>query len=237
MEIAMVKPVTVGQKRPTRLTSSSDRQPMVCVPKTLYTLRIKRVFDIVTASVLSILLLSWLIPVLFVLIRLSSRGPLFFVQQRIGKNGRVFPCMKFRTMRVNDSSHTAQAHSDDDRITPLGRILRITHIDELPQLINVLLNHMSIIGPRPHMLYHDFLFSDMLPQYQLRHLVKPGITGLAQSTGFYGATPDFFSVSGRTRLDVFYVKHVSSRLDLKIFFATLVMVPAKCFKRNRAYDR
>lgn len=236
MEIARAT-AAVRHKLPTRLTRLSDRQLLIYVPQTLYTLRLKRVFDVVTASVLSILLLSWLIPVLFVLIRLSSRGPLFFVQQRVGKNGRVFPCIKFRTMRINNSSHTAQAHSQDDRITSLGHILRVTHIDELPQLINVLLNHMSIIGPRPHMLYHDFLFSDMLPQYQLRHLVKPGITGLAQSTGFYGATPDFFSVSGRTRLDVFYVKHVSSRLDLRIFLATLVMVPAKCFKRKRAHDR
>jgi putative colanic acid biosynthesis UDP-glucose lipid carrier transferase len=233
MEIVTASPTTVKQKVAPRLTSSSKGQQVACVPDTLYTALGKRVFDVTTAAILSILLLSWLIPVLFVLIRLGSRGPLFFVQQRIGKNGKVFPCIKFRTMRVNDISHTTQAHSDDDRITAIGRILRISHIDELPQLINVLLNQMSMIGPRPHMLYHDFLFSDMLPQYQVRHLVKPGITGLAQANGFYGATPDFFSVSGRTRLDVFYVKHVSSRLDLRIFFATVVMVPAKCFKRNR----
>jgi putative colanic acid biosynthesis UDP-glucose lipid carrier transferase len=237
MEIVTAKSKPVKQRLPSRLAINPVRQQTISVPKTLYTTLIKRVFDIIAAATLCVLLLSWIIPVLFVLIKLSSRGPLFFVQQRIGKNGKAFPCVKFRTMRINDRSHTEQACSDDDRITSIGRILRITHIDELPQLFNVLLNHMSIVGPRPHMLYHDFLFSDMLPQYQLRHLVKPGITGLAQSAGYYGATPDFYSVSGRTRLDVFYVKHVSSRLDLRILLATIIMVPAKCFNRSQAHDR
>lgn len=137
-------------------------------------------------------------------------------------------------MRVNDESHTVQAASDDDRITRVGRFLRITHIDELPQLINVLLNQMSIVGPRPHMLYHDLLFADLLPQYKLRHLVKPGITGLAQSKGYFGATPDFSSISGRTRLDVFYVRHFSPALDLCIIAATFITVPANWVKKNPA---
>jgi lipopolysaccharide/colanic/teichoic acid biosynthesis glycosyltransferase len=134
-------------------------------------------------------------------------------------------------MRLSDRSETLQASDDDDRITRVGWFLRLTHIDELPQLINVLWNDMSLVGPRPHMLYHDMLFSALLPQYQFRHLVKPGITGLAQSAGYHGATSDFFSISNRTRLDLFYVRRLSLGLDLRILLITLFIVPVKCMKR------
>jgi putative colanic acid biosysnthesis UDP-glucose lipid carrier transferase len=211
------------------------KEAIPCVPPTAYSAVFKRTFDVAMSLLLIALLLSWLIPVLFILIRVGSRGPLFFVQQRTGKGGKAFACIKFRTMRLNDESHQLQAEDDDLRVTPIGRILRATHIDELPQLFNVLLNHMSLVGPRPHMLYHDMLFSGMLPQYPLRHLVKPGITGLAQASGYYGSTPDFFSISSRTRLDLFYVKRMSFALDMKIFITTLFIVPAKLVKR-RAND-
>lgn len=204
------------------------------VARNAYASIFKRGIDIIVSVVLLLSILSWLTPLLYLAIRLGSRGPLFFVQKRIGLGGRHFPCIKFRTMRVNDACHFVQARTDDERITKIGSFLRATHIDELPQLINVLLNHMSIIGPRPHMLYHELLFSDMLPEYKNRRLVKPGITGLAQSAGYYGATPDFLSISGRTRLDLFYVQHISPGLDLRIFATTLMMVPAKLIKRSEA---
>jgi len=200
-------------------------------PHTAYTARAKRVLDVVIASALVLLLLSWITPLLFVLIRLGSRGPLLFIQERIGLHGRPFPCLKFRTMRLSDRSETLQASADDSRITRIGWFLRLTHIDELPQLINVLWNDMSLVGPRPHMLYHDMLFSALLPQYQFRHKVKPGITGLAQSAGYHGATSDFFSISNRTRLDLFYVKRISFGLDVRILLTTLFIVPVKCIKR------
>lgn len=199
--------------------------PAECrVPQTAYTAFFKRGLDVVVAGLLTLLLLSWMTPLLYVLIRLGSKGPLFFIQQRSGRGGKPFPCIKFRTMRLNADSDQMQANVDDDRITCIGRFLRITHIDELPQLINVLLNHMSLIGPRPHMLYHDVVFSALLPQYPQRQLVKPGITGLAQSAGYFGATPDFLSISCRTRLDLFYVKHTSFRLDVCILLKTLAVL-------------
>jgi putative colanic acid biosynthesis UDP-glucose lipid carrier transferase len=204
------------------------------VPYTVYTAGLKRAFDVIASVLLIILVLSWLVPLLFVLVRLGSKGPLFFVQQRIGKGCKAFTCIKFRTMRLNDKSHELQADDDDLRVTPIGRLLRATHIDELPQVFNVLLNQMSLVGPRPHMLYHDMLFSGMLPQYPMRHLVKPGITGLAQASGYYGSTPDLFSISSRTRLDLFYVQHISPGLDLKILATTMFIVPTKLFTRKRA---
>jgi lipopolysaccharide/colanic/teichoic acid biosynthesis glycosyltransferase len=201
------------------------------VPQTLYTSRLKRLLDVAISLFLISAFLSWITAILFVLIRTGSKGPLFFIQERKGHLGKTFSCIKFRTMRLTDDSGTVQASDDDARITRIGRFLRITHIDELPQLINVLLNDMSLVGPRPHMLYHDLLFSGLLPRYQLRHLVKPGITGLAQSAGFHGATNDFLSISNRTRLDLFYVKRMSFRLDLSILLTTLFIVPVKCVKR------
>jgi lipopolysaccharide/colanic/teichoic acid biosynthesis glycosyltransferase len=200
-------------------------------PTSFYQRFFKRAFDCITALLLIILVLSWLTPLLYVLIKTGSDGPLFFVQPRTGRNGKVFLCFKFRTMRVNDSCDIAQANDSDYRITSIGRFLRRTHIDELPQIINVLFNQMSFVGPRPHMLYHDALFADLLPQYTLRQHVKPGITGLAQASGFYGATPDFFSIAGRTKLDVFYVKHVSAKLDMKILVTTLIHIPYRNTKR------
>lgn len=200
-------------------------------PDTLYTRYLKRGLDVVIALTLTVLLLSWMIPILFVLIRLTSKGPLFFVQDRIGYKGRKFSCLKFRTMLMNSESHTSQARFDDRRVTKIGLFLRVTHIDELPQLINVLRNEMSLIGPRPHMLYHDELFTSVLPQYPQRHLVKPGITGLAQSAGFHGATPDYASIANRTRLDLFYVTRVSFGLDLKILLTTLLVSSFKHFRK------
>ncbi len=203
-------------------------------PATLYTAYLKRIFDVCLSVLLIVLLLSWVTLLLALLIPLGSRGPLFFIQTRTGLRGRHFACIKFRTMRQSDQRDTAQATHDDARITPIGRFLRATHIDELPQLINVLRNEMSIVGPRPHMLCHDLLFTALVPAYPQRHALKPGITGLAQATGYHGATPHFRSISNRTRLDLFYVRRVSFLLDLRILLTTVFIVPAKYIQRAYA---
>ncbi|MBS1630434.1 MAG: sugar transferase [Bacteroidetes bacterium] len=191
------------------------------IPSTGYALFVKRGVDILLASILIVALLSWMIPVLFILIRLDSAGPLFFIQQRGGRDGKPFPCIKFRTMRINAARDLKSAEIGDKRITSMGHFLRKTHLDELPQLINVLRNEMSLVGPRPHMLYHDTIFSALFPNYPLRQSVKPGITGLAQSLGYFGATPDLRTIACRTRLDLFYIQRVSLTLDLSILFKTI----------------
>ncbi|XZF13663.1 sugar transferase [Chitinophagaceae bacterium MMS25-I14] len=213
--------------RSPRITTHVIKPVYYHVPETFFVKYVKRAIDILISSVLIAAVLSWLVPVLFILIKFSSRGPLFFIQERIGLNGKKFSCIKFRTMQINKQSDTYQAVSDDKRVTKLGLVLRLTHIDELPQLINVLKNDMSIVGPRPHMVYHDVLFTSMIPAYIQRQKVKPGITGLAQSMGFHGATPDFHSISFRTRMDLFYVKKLSFLLDMKILFTTFFVSPVK----------
>jgi putative colanic acid biosysnthesis UDP-glucose lipid carrier transferase len=189
-----------------------------------YTVPVKRAFDIVIASILVITLLSWMYPVIYLLISISSRGPVLFRQRRAGLNGRVFNCIKFRTMHVNDYADTHGAIPDDLRITPVGRWLRRTCLDELPQVLNVLKGEMSIVGPRPHMLLHHIQFSKMLPEYDFRHTVKPGITGLSQIRGFHGSIMNYHCIHGRTRLDLFYIRKATLWLDIKILFKTMGIV-------------
>jgi putative colanic acid biosynthesis UDP-glucose lipid carrier transferase len=197
-----------------------------------YTVITKRVFDILASTVLLLAVCSWLFPILCIFIKLSSPGPVFFVQKRMGYKGRVFKCIKFRTMHVNAQADSQEAVVRDKRITPLGRLLRKTGMDELPQLLNVLLGDMSIVGPRPHMLLHHVRFSAEMPNYNYRHTVRPGITGLAQVKGYHGSISDHFSIYGRTRLDLFYAKKSSLALDLIILANTLpVIIPL--LKRSR----
>lgn len=140
----------------------------------------KRVFDLVASSLIILFIFSWLFPIIWLLIKLDSRGPVFFIQKRVGFLGRSFPCLKFRTMCVNSEANSKQATENDPRITRMGRFLRHSNLDELPQFINVLAGHMSIVGPRPHM-YKDCVdFSRAVDSYKFRNLMKPGITGLAQ---------------------------------------------------------
>jgi lipopolysaccharide/colanic/teichoic acid biosynthesis glycosyltransferase len=139
-------------------------------------------------------------------------------------NGKEFLCYKFRTMVLNAESDTAGAVRNDQRITPIGKLLRATYIDELPQLINVLKGEMSIIGPRPHMLYHHNKFLKEVPLYNCRHQVKPGITGLAQVKGYHGLIADQFHLRSRTKFDLFYVQKLSWRLDMMILMKTISAV-------------
>jgi putative colanic acid biosynthesis UDP-glucose lipid carrier transferase len=182
---------------------------------------IKRLFDIFFSTLFILLILSWLIPLAALLIAIDSRGPIFFRQRRIGKNGRIFYCLKFRTMKVNEEADEKQAHEKDERITRVGRILRKTNLDEFPQFLNVFIGDMSIIGPRPHMITDCVRFSFVIPSYNFRTLMRPGVTGLAQVKGYHGHTPDYESIFNRYHWDAEYIRNASFNLDLKILFLTV----------------
>ncbi|HEV2355418.1 MAG TPA: exopolysaccharide biosynthesis polyprenyl glycosylphosphotransferase, partial [Puia sp.] len=146
----------------------------------------KRIFDMAFSAMVIVFVLSWLVPVLAILIKLNSRGPVFFVQWRSGKGNKKFKCYKFRSLSVNADANVKQVTLNDSRVTPLGRFLRKTNLDELPQFFNVFKGDMSVIGPRPHMLLHTDIFSRITEQYMIRHFVKPGVTGWAQINGYRG---------------------------------------------------
>ena len=176
---------------------------------------VKRLFDIVFSSLaLLVLLPVWVVVGLW--IALTSKGGVFFRQKRTGYKGRDFDLLKFRSMYV-----TAQAADSDRRVTPIGHFLRRSSLDELPQLINVLKGDMSIIGPRPHMLYHTEQYSKLIPDYMRRHEMRPGLTGYAQINGFRGPTPRLEDMENRVRADIYYIDHFSLWLDLKIFTLTI----------------
>ena len=181
----------------------------------------KRVFDIVMSSVMILFVLSWLLPILAILIRLDSKGPIFFVQTRIGFLGIPFRCYKLRTMVTNQDADSQQAMYNDWRITRLGHFLRITSLDELPQFFNVLLGNMSIVGPRPFMKTDDQQFSIQVSNYSLRYCAKPGITGMAQVKGYRGRTENFHSIFHRYQWDAFYIRNARPALDFKILRITL----------------
>jgi Undecaprenyl-phosphate glucose phosphotransferase len=182
---------------------------------------IKRAFDIIFSSLVILLIFPWLFPILAILIKLSSRGPVFFVQQRSGRNNEVFACYKFRSMAVNKDSDKLQATASDPRVTWIGKVLRKSNLDELPQFLNVFMGHMSVVGPRPHMLKHTEDYSKMIDKFMVRHLVKPGITGLAQVNGYRGPTKDTRTMYKRVMYDVWYLENWSVLLDLKIIFLTV----------------
>ena len=160
---------------------------------------IKRIFDIIFSSAFLILIMSWLLPIITIIIKLDSKGPVFFRQLRSGESNKPFWCFKFRTMIVNLESDSKQATKDDPRITKLGHFLRMTSIDELPQFINVFIGNMSVVGPRPHMLRHTEEYSRLIEKFLGRHYVKPGITGLAQCMGYRGETKDLTDMENRVR--------------------------------------
>jgi len=182
---------------------------------------IKRLFDIVFSSLVILSILSWVIPLIGTMIRVESKGPVFFRQRRNGLNNRPFLIYKFRSMVVHEDRSVKQASKNDSRITRLGAFLRKTSIDELPQFINVFLGEMSVVGPRPHAVKHNMEFKKVIDRFIQRHAVKPGITGLAQSRGFRGETTTLASIAARVRLDRFYVRNWSLLLDFKIIFWTI----------------
>ena len=153
-------------------------------------------------------------------IKLTSPGPVYFIQKRTGYKGKEFGCIKFRTMHVNVDADKVQATENDPRKTPFGDFLRRTNLDELPQFINVFKGEMSIVGPRPHMLKHTEEYSKIISQYMVRHFVKPGITGWAQVNGYRGITDEVWKMERRVEHDVWYIEHWTSLLDLKIIART-----------------
>jgi putative colanic acid biosynthesis UDP-glucose lipid carrier transferase len=188
----------------------------------------KRAFDFVFAAFVIVFLLSWVIPLIALLIKMESKGPTFFKQLRTGKQGKSFYCLKFRSMTVNADADTKQASKGDARVTKIGAFLRKTSLDELPQFINVLKGEMSIVGPRPHMLQHTEHYSKAIHNFMDRHLIMPGITGLAQVSGHRGETKELEAMAKRVDADIHYIHNMSCLMDLKIIVLTVVQV----FKRN-----
>jgi Undecaprenyl-phosphate glucose phosphotransferase len=182
---------------------------------------IKRIFDVLFSSLVTLLVLSWMIPLIALIIKLDSKGPVFFKQKRAGKGNKPFNCLKFRTMVVHQSEFK-QATKNDERVTAVGKFLRRTSLDEFPQFINVLKGQMSIIGPRPHPIKLNEEFSPRIEKFMARHYIKPGITGLAQAKGYRGETINDHSMRGRVKLDRFYIENWTFILDLKILVATII---------------
>ncbi|MGZ3766394.1 MAG: exopolysaccharide biosynthesis polyprenyl glycosylphosphotransferase [Mucilaginibacter sp.] len=180
----------------------------------------KRSFDILFSLSIISFVFSWLYPILAILIKLESKGPVFFIQTRTGRNGTHFKCYKFRSMRVNNDADKRQATRDDYRVTRIGAFMRKTSLDELPQFFNVLIGNMSIVGPRPHMIRHTEEYSRLTEKYKARHLLRPGITGWAQICGLRGEITNTEAILKRLDADVWYLKNWSFLLDLKIIFVT-----------------
>lgn len=201
----------------------------------------KRMVDILLSSFVIIFLLSWLMPLLGMLIKLSSRGPVFFIQRRVGYAGKSFPCIKFRTMRVNAEADKRAATKNDDRVTKLGHFLRSASLDELPQFFNVFLGHMSIVGPRPHMFEDCNKFSNYINNYKFRNLMKPGITGLAQVKGFRGPAETFEDIFHRYQYDAFYIRNANFWLDIRIIrktaVQTVLQIVGKIAGLDNLYDK
>jgi polysaccharide biosynthesis protein PslA len=194
-------------------------------PLSIVSVSIKRVFDFVIAAA-ALVLLSPLFILTSILIKLDSPGPAFFLQRRYGFNQKPFRIFKFRTMTtLEDGMNVRQADPNDSRVTRVGRALRRWNIDELPQLINVLLGEMSLVGPRPHAVAHDHAWRERIALYARRHNVKPGITGWAQVSGFRGLIATDEQLRGRIRCDLYYIDNWSIWFDLRILFAT-VFFPA-----------
>jgi putative colanic acid biosysnthesis UDP-glucose lipid carrier transferase len=183
---------------------------------------LKRMFDLIFSSCIIFFVLSWLYPLIAILIKLSSKGPILFKQLRSGVNNEEFVCYKFRSMTTSDDADSKQATQADIRVTLLGKFLRKSSLDEFPQFINVLMGDMSIVGPRPHMLLHTEEYSALINKYMVRQLVKPGITGIAQVRGYRGETKELQDMEGRVRLDVWYIENWSLSLDINIIFQTIL---------------
>lgn len=184
---------------------------------------LKRGFDIAVSSLFLITLFPIIYIILGAIIKLSSPGPVFFVQKRTGKNGKSFRCYKFRSMRVNKDANKLQATKNDPRKTRIGDFMRKTNLDELPQFINVLRGDMSIVGPRPHMRAHTIHYSKIVEKYMVRHFIKPGITGWAQINGFRGETKKTEEMEGRINKDIWYIENWSLFLDVEIMLKTVLV--------------
>jgi putative colanic acid biosysnthesis UDP-glucose lipid carrier transferase len=181
----------------------------------------KRLFDIAFSSFVILFVFTWLFPLIALIIKLSSKGPVFFIQDRTGVNNKTFKCIKFRSMQVNAEAHERQTTYNDSRKTVIGHFLRRTNMDELPQFLNVFLGNMSVVGPRPHMLKHTIEYSKLIDYYLIRHFVKPGITGFAQVNGYRGETKQVVEMEKRVIYDRKYIEKWTLGWDIKIIWLTL----------------
>ena len=181
---------------------------------------LKRLFDIVM-SIIFLIPTALIFPLVFLIIKIQSPGPILFRQKRTGLDGKDFDMLKFRSMHVNKDADKLQATKDDPRKYPFGNFMRKTNIDELPQFLNVLKGDMSIVGPRPHMLLHTEMYSQLIDKYMVRHFVKPGLTGWAQVTGFRGETKELWQMEGRVKRDIWYMENWSIWLDIRIIWMTV----------------
>lgn len=189
-----------------------------------YNQLLKRLFDLVFSVLVIVFILSWLVPLVAFLIKRESKGPVFFKQKRTGLNDEDFWCYKFRSMYINNDCDREQATRNDQRITKIGAFLRKSSLDEFPQFINVFLGDMSIVGPRPHMVVHTKMYSKRVSRFMLRHLVKPGITGMAQTHGYRGEIENDRDIINRFKYDLFYLENWSILLDIKIIYLTIYNV-------------
>jgi putative colanic acid biosynthesis UDP-glucose lipid carrier transferase len=184
---------------------------------------IKRVFDVLFSLFIIFFVLSWLTPLLAILIKLESKGPIFFKQSRPGINEEEFICYKFRSMQLNGLTET-EASKNDPRVTKTGRFIRKTSIDEIPQFLNVLMGEMSVVGPRPHLWTQNIVYGNKVKKYMVRHYVKPGVTGLAQVKGYRGEIETDEDMINRIKFDVFYIENWSFIMDIKIIVQTVVNI-------------
>ncbi|WP_430614724.1 undecaprenyl-phosphate glucose phosphotransferase [Flavobacterium sp. JP2137] len=184
---------------------------------------IKRIFDLIFSLLIIVFVLSWLLPIIAIAIRLDSRGPVFFKQKRNGLNYREFNCFKFRSLYVSDYKEEYKPIvKKDKRVTPVGSFLRRTSLDELPQFFNVLIGNMSVVGPRPHALIYNLEYTKKVENFMMRHLIKPGITGMAQTHGYRGEVESKRDIINRVKYDIFYIENWSLLLDIKIIFITIL---------------
>lgn len=199
---------------------SLRREPL----ESLFNRMLKRGFDVLFSICVIIGVLSWLFPLLAMIIKIESKGPIFFKQKRSGRDNKPFWCFKFRSMHLNAESDFLKASKDDVRVTRVGAFIRKTSIDELPQFFNVLIGNMSIVGPRPHMLTQTIDYSNLFEKYMIRHFVKPGITGWAQVNGYRGEIIQFEDLEKRVEHDIWYLENWSFLLDVQVILLTIYYV-------------
>lgn len=220
----------------------TTKQPHL-LPQKMTSLKIhqmaKRLFDVVFSLLVILIIFPIIFPIVFIFIKIESKGAVFFVQKRNGLNNKIFNCIKFRTMVQNKQADTQAAIDNDERITRVGKFLRNSSIDELPQFLNVLIGDMSVVGPRPHMISDNQKFEQIATNYQNRHLVKPGITGLAQINGYKGHINTIQDVKARTIIDLKYVNNQSFWLDMNIIGSTikLIIEDTIAHMRNQRIER
>ncbi len=211
VEVAFYENTPVLMFRPEPLEFASNRL-------------LKKAFDVCFSGLVILLVFPWLFPIIMIVIKLESPGPIFFKQERSGRDNRSFTCLKFRSMYVNGLAHNKQAEKGDSRITKFGAFIRKTSIDELPQFFNVFWGDMSVVGPRPHMVNLAKEYSDLINNYLVRQYAKPGITGWAQVNGFRGETKVLSDMENRVEYDIWYIENWSFLLDMKIIVKTVINI-------------